>query len=505
MAELRLRARAPLPSVAQSAYGQEFCPAQDCWTIHDFGTGQRLHFHQFDETVAPQLKEEIKQVFLVLAQTRNANTCRIALDRVRGTTKAWLKYAKSPLTQVTPELLVVALQAGLGMDLWRMVLRVWVLQDSGEKVAEALDFAENSLAARKPRSTKTVGESVLVWDSKNGAYRPEEDEAIRVALDDGFSEGNIARNDYTMIRLFRGLGMRPVQLAAMKVCDFRKNGERFEIRIPLAKQRGLAERQAFMPWKQITQGLGLLLSLHINESVVPRLAEGVALEDAPLFVKVKGVVSGPGLEHHVRPDSIRKTYVRIFQELSIVSPITGEVIEGTPRRDRHTYLTMLAMDGCTKEQIAANAGHSNPNSCEVYVEASTDHFQRMESIVGAAFVPVADRFMGRVIAREQDEQAKKDADSVLLDRRMTSVGSCEVGGCHAIEAGVAPVACYTCRKFRAWEEAPHAVLLDELEQERETLVKQGHHAVAQTKTPSIIAISDLMQAIHERKAARIHG
>lgn len=494
-----------LPQSAHSAYGKEFYPASDDWCIHDFGTGQRLRFGQFDETATPELKETIKRVFLVLAQTRNGNTCRTVLNIVRQTAKAWLAHSGHPMSEISPEVLVVAIQAGHPLEMWRMILRVWVLQDPDHRVSEALDFASNSLAAKTSKSKKHPGEAVLVWDEKTGAYRPEEDKAIEVALDNALAEEAISDTDYTMMRMFRGLGMRPVQLAAMKVCDFKESDGRFEIRIPLAKQRGFGDRQAFMPWKTVMQGLGLRIKLQIETAVAPRLAEGTELQDAPLFPKQRGKITGDGLDQHSRPDVIRKLYVKVFKRLQIISPITGKVIEGTPRRDRHTYMTMLAMDGCTAEEIAANAGHSDPSSCEVYIEASTDHFQRMESIVGAAFVPVADRFMGRVIAEEHDEQARRDQGSILFDRELNSVGSCSVGGCNAIEAGVAPIACYTCRKFRAWEDAPHAVLLDALEKERESLVTQGHHAVAQTKTSTIIAISDLMQAIHERKETRTHG
>lgn len=494
-----------LPPLAHSAYGKEFHPASDSWSVHDFGNGKRLLFGQLNETATPELKNAIKRVFLVLAQTRNADTCRTALNIVRQTAKAWLAYSKQPMSEISPKVLVVAIQAGYGLELWRMVLRIWVLQDPSKTIIEAMDFATNSFAAKAGRNSKKTGKAVLVWDEESGAYRPEEDKAIDVALNIALAEGTISDTDYTMIRMFRGLGMRPVQLAAMKACDFREKNGTFEVQIPLAKQRGIGERTAFMPWKIVMQGLGLRIKLQIEKAVIPQLAEGSKLEDAPLFPKRKGKIAGAGLDQHIRPDFIHKIYVRTFRRLKVISPVTGKIIQGNPRRDRHTFMTMLAMDGCTIEQIAASAGHSEPRSCEVYIEASTDHFQRMESVVGAAFVPVADRFMGRVVARENDEQARGDQGAVLYDRELNSVGSCAVGGCNAIEAGVAPIACYTCRKFRAWEDAPHAVLLDALEQEREALITQGHHAVADTKSSTIIAIADLMQAIHERKKARAHG
>lgn len=491
-----------IPKTARSAYGQEFCPLDDTWTIHTFGTNQRLHFASLRQTAGPFFCYAIRRVFVVLAQTRNTNTCQAALTRVRTTAAAWKEYSGQRIEEISPEALVVALRAGIPLELWRTILRIWVLQDENNpKVAEALEFATNALTARR-RGGKHLGASVLTWDPVDGPYRPEEDEAIRVALDDAFNTGAVSAKEFTLMRMFRGVGMRPVQLSAMKVCDVQKRNGQYRLRVPMAKQRGIKERDLFMPWKPITQGLGLLLDEHIHAYVVPRLVEGADLLQAPLFPKGRGKIEDEGMEYHIRPDVLRKVYVRVFERLQVRSPITGSIMIGTTRRERHTHLTMLAMAGCTKEQIAANAGHSNPNSCQFYIEASTDHFQRMETIVGAAFVAVADRFMGRIIASEDDEQAQRDSDSILHDSEMTSLGSCAVGGCGAIEAGVAPIACYTCRKFRAWEDAPHALLLDQIEQERERLIANGHSSVAQTKTATIVAITDLMQAIHEKKAGK---
>lgn len=487
----------------RSAYGQEFCPLDDTWTIHDFGNIRRLHFEKLSESSTERFRASVKGVFAVLAQTRNANTCEAALTRVRTTAKAWKAYSGEPLDAISSEALTVALRAGIPLALWRMILRTWVLQDQSKPVADALAFAERTLGGGRKKTGKRPGETVLTWDPEDGPYRPEEDEVIRVALDHGFNQGKITRKDYTVMRMFRGLGMRPVQLAAMKVCDFRDKNGSFALRVPMAKQRSYAERDLFMPWKSITQGLGHLLKLHVLEYVQPRLASGVSLEDAPLFPKARGKILGSALSHHVRPDVLRKVYSRLFKVLEIRSPITGELMVGNARRDRHTLLTMLAMKGCTKEQIAANAGHSNPDSCAVYLEVSTDHFQRMESIVGASFVPVADRFMGR-IEDPNDESSSQDPEAQLHDEA-SRVGSCAVGGCNAIEAGAAPLACYTCPKFRAWEDAPHAVLMDRLERERNQLISQGHHEVAQTRTSTIVAIADLLQAIHEKKSAGQHG
>ncbi|SFK95746.1 hypothetical protein SAMN04488518_112130 [Pseudovibrio ascidiaceicola] len=98
----------------------------------------------------------------------------------------------------------------------------------------------------------------------------------------------------------------------------------------------------------------------------------------------------------------------------------------------------------------------------------------------------------------------KPSSSLLHDAELTEIGSCEAGGCNALETGAAPFACYSFRKFRIWADAPHVLLLDYLIEEQNRLQDQGHSAEAETLTQPIIAISDLLEAIRIREA-QVYG
>lgn len=287
--------------------------------------------------------------------------------------------------------------------------------------------------------------------------------------------------------------MRIGSVADLKLEDIRKEKERWFLRIPKEKRRGIAGwRVEFMPWKPISQGLAHVLKMHVEANVMSRACDSTDSQMAPLFPKSKAKdLTSPSA--HLSPRHLHLKYVRTLQGLAVLSPITGRIITGHPHRDRHTYLTMLAMNGCTADEIAANAGHSSSKSSEAYVHAAIDHFQRMEKFVGAAFIPVADRFLGAVTTRAKDSHA----DDPIIDAHASGVGSCQIGGCIAIEAGVAPLACYTCRKFRAWADAPHADLLEMLIEDVERLRAEGHATVADTRLPTIIAIGDLLERIRQ--------
>lgn len=478
--------------------GTPFDPSAEVWSFQTRSGGAAVDFTRLQETSSLYLIIQSKKPLQLLAETKNLNTVRAAFQQFRSLLMVAHQRRDFLVEVIDAEDVAAWIAKGnaryIGQikplfDTWRM-LKVPGIE------AETFDFLNS---VRAPKNDALV--AVRTWDPDAGPYRPAEDAVLKAALDQGFNEGSIGLFEYALARTFRGIGMRPAQLAAMKLCDLRRVGTRVEMRIPLAKQRGVPERGAFMPWKPITQGLADILFLHISQNVHPRIETVGDPDLAPLFPSKRPWALSPtaAFDGHANKDSLGQTHSRIF--LGAISPLTGEPIVVNPRRERHTVLTGLAMNGCNSAEIAANAGHAEVGSCEVYVEASIDHFQRMERLLGEAFIPVADRFLGTVVRQESDAKISDDPDAILLNREMAGVGSCQIGGCNAVEAGVAPVACYTCRKFRAWADAPHEALLEVLLDDQEKLLAKGHAEVAETKTATIVAITDL-RSLPDRLGSR---
>lgn len=480
----------------------EFYVDDDIWRFRTSSKAIRLDFARLGEVATPALIAAAKTVVADLAETRNLTTVASLFERLR-TLLLKACQRRDHLVDVVEAADVVAWAlAGNARYLGQLLMLVeaWDLLKAPGMTWQAMEQAR---AIHVPPSDDD--DAVRTWDPEAGPFRPAEDAVLKTALDAAFNDGTVDLYNYTLSLMFRGLGSRPAQFAAMKVGDFRRKDGAAALRIPLVKQPGVPARGAFMPWKPLTMGLADTLALHIEVNVAARLAPSADLRLAPLFPPKRGPVgAGPGIEDHVTADVLAHHHAKTFRGLSVTSPLTGKVIVVNPRRERHTVLTSLAMNGCTAEEIAANAGHKHPESCRSYVDASIDHFQRMESIVGDAFIPIADRFLGKVVRSERDDVAATNPASILRDRALEAVGSCAVGGCGAVDAGAAPVACYSCWKFRAWEDGPHQELRDLLLEEQALLREAGHAEVAETRTATIVAIDDLLEDIRNRKE-KPHG
>lgn len=485
---------------AFASNGAPFDPEADVWYFRTLSSGFFVDFDFIRRVAAEDFVVSAKRVTRVLVETRNLNTAKTAFKVFKQLCLIAHQRRNDVIFELDAEDVAYWCSKGNAAYLWqlRILTDLWASLDLPGITSKTHEFIRQVYVP-----TKIDKEAVRTWDPDAGAYRPAEDAALKAALDAAFNDGRVDLYDYAVARMFRGLGVRPAQLAAMKVCDIRRHGDRVEVRIPLLKQRGIPERGAFMPWKPVTQGLADVLFLHIQTNILPRVQSPYEIDLVQLFPR-KGsiqVVPSAGIDEHQTQDSITSGFKKLFAALKVISPITGRQIVVNPQRERHTVLTGLAMNGCNALEIAANAGHASPESCQAYVDAGIDHFQRMERLVGEAFIPIADRFLGKIVREAKDQEALKRPNSVLRDKEMNGVGSCHIGGCGAVDAGVAPVACYTCRKFRAWAEGPHEAMLEALIARQTELMEAGHPEMAETITAPIVAITDLLEAIDSRERA----
>ena len=478
----------------RNSNGDEFNPNDDIWRF-PLGGGL-FDFTNIQEAATYEFFINSKKLMKVFLETGSYNTARTMFIRLN---KFIENIENKPVNLINESDVTAYLMRNNNL---KYLGHIKMIVNKSEAVKapvfseDACRFISNLKLADNGGSRN---EAVISWDPEKGAMRPAEDQLLSEAINNAFEEGALSLRQYCAIRLIRGTGMRPISLSHMKICDVRDTPEGMLIRIPMAKQRGATPRSEFMPWKPITEGLARIIRLYIQSDLEPNNTNLEDMHNAPLFQYLNaegqhfydGTISG-----HMTADSVKKIYSAGLEKINLISPITGEEMVLNPRRERHTFATQLAMNGATADEIAINMGHSSNTSCEAYIDATIDHFQSLERHVGQHFIPIADRFLGKVV-----KSANDTAEFELYNDEFAGVGSCSSGGCNAVEAGVAPQACYVCRKYNAWSDGPHEELLKRTIQEQQKLLDEGHAEVAETKTNIIIAITDLIEAIRQKKDA----
>ena len=478
---------------AFASNGDEFNPNSDEWDLAN--CSGKLNFEELREQCSDKFVFHLKKTMKVLYETGNPTTAISTFRRFI----LLVKSIQNTENDVIDEHQLSAYLMRNNNVKYLPHIRVIVRKAAAIKApllsSEAMTFADSIKLADTPKD----GSAIRSWDPEKGSLRPAEDQAVADALNNAFEEGTVKLRQYMVVRLIRGTGMRPAQLAWMKLSDIRDTENGMHIRIPMAKQRGQAPRSKFMPWKPITEGLARIIRLFIQAEILPLVSHVSEHQNVPLLLLERNFKEEDydnTIRGHLLADTAADIYRRALDKVTIISPITGEQLVLNPRRERHTFATQLAMNGATADEIAINMGQASNTSCEAYIDATIDHFQSLERHVGQHFVPIADRFLGKVV-----KSANDTAEFELYNDDFEGVGSCSSGGCNAVEAGVAPQACYVCRKFNAWSDGPHEELLKRTIQEQQKLLDEGHAEVAETKTNIIIAITDLIEAIRQKKDA----
>lgn len=292
------------------------------------------------------------------------------------------------------------------------------------------------------RISRNDPNNILSLHPTKGPYLDSEIIAADLALKHAFETDTITQEDFLLAMTFRLYGQRPVQVANLKLSDVQLVGESSNsqtlIRFPLAKKR------TYTTTHGPARPTPMLFSTVLQAYVIERRGNlpHAQAQDLPLFVPRDNghPRTERGFEGHCSADTLSGRYRGLMDRLSIVSPRTGAPLVCNAQRERHTAATLLAMKGCSAEEIAAWLHHDNIKSCEYYVELGVRHHQLMHSILDGRFTHLAGRFFGEVITNVDDFNDSSlitDPDNPLE----APVGGCAVGGCSALDELAAPYAC----------------------------------------------------------------
>ncbi len=295
------------------------------------------------------------------------------------------------------------------------------------------------------------GIAVLTMDPELGRFTDLEFESLRTAMRRAYEDGEMEIGEYVLALLFMSLGPRPMQYAALKVCDIASIAQggtsTWVLSIPRAKRRGQLIRSSFLK-RTLTAELGELVQDHAA-TVRARFSGLIPDPDqAPMFpsVWVEGTEQ-PGFEFHRTGISLATWFKKHMNKLNVCSERTGNQINITATRFRRTVACRAADEGHGELIIAELLDHTDTQNVGVYVEATPGMMDRIDRAVALKLAPLAQAFAGTIITNASHATRAGDATSVLRAPAMaapTPVGNCgQFGFCGLL----APIACYTCRSF----------------------------------------------------------
>lgn len=474
--------------VAYTRNKTPFRPADDLWDWFDGPFHLYLNFLRIDGQFL-HLREPFKACMAVFAKGYSSHYVQNLFQAFTHFLSE--RVALEPFQTIS--VVEVSNYAGrLGTDLWRIGTLNALLQKWNDLALPWLDpdCAEYLGGRKKPGNEK--GAAVRTRDPSKGPFSEDEYIALYKAVDAAYGEHRLAAWALVLTRLLFVCGGRISQYAALKLLDFKRQGETFVISLPQIKNGAEHARVAFKDFALSPQTCRL-----VGQYVEQRLALGDTAE-SPMFAETEVMSQPPAQSRRSANDnflghSTGATLSKAFMgALRDVAPPTERLNFGqmpvSPRRFRYTLGTRMAEEGASKVLIADALGHGDLQNVDVYFEASPRIVENIDKAMGAMLAPLAQAFRGRLVDGEADTTLKGAPGSRIIDFR---VSAAPLASCAGKAQGCAfnkPVACYTCFKFEPWLDGPHDRVLERLEVDRERFADD----------PRMAAINDdAIQAVRE--------
>lgn len=478
-----------LPEMVRLRSGAMFDPRSDNWTFSDGVRGIYINFRLLPEQVMP-LKDHLKRVLINVFEenspvyARNLFNCFQTLAEV-------LASDGTPVTEIKKHHIVnfiAKFKDIVGKESYLSALLTrWEGLGLDGLSEEALSLLKSR---RKPGNVK--GEAVRTLDPVYGPLNDFELQQFTSALNEAYAQGAIEDSLFYLTWLVVLTGQRVSQYCSMKVKDVSQsrddNGEwKYEVQIPTAKQREEVLRESFLV-KPLPVQFGGLLYKYAERVQAEFLELG---ENAPLFptrnLRMLSMQLNQEFINHWEAGALGHHFTRELGRISPISPRTYEPMHLVIGRFRDTIGTRAAQEGYGELVIAEILGHVDTQNVGVYVAVIPEIAQRLDKILAKDLAPIANAFLGRILSSESDATRAEDPTSRIIDYKHTkkAVGSC--GTTHDCKFH-APIACYTCRNFEAWIDAPHQMILEHLTSERERIIKISGQRVASINDLTIVAV-----------------
>ena len=380
-----------------------------------------------------------------------------------------------------------------------------------------------------------IGESVRTWDPYTGPLTDIEYASVYDGLQEAFGEGKIERYRFLVSWLTITFGLRPRQLALMKVCDVKwQNADgrvTYSLDVPLIKQTAQAFRAELYEFQVIAE-IGKIFveyAAQLEKHFTPLLADA---RNAPLFPAEQSIIAllnesmngkrprnlrttstdftnanyvmdeicgedfklGDGYQYHVNASQIQEWNHSTFSQIHAVSERVKSDFRLNARRFKKTFGTRLAREGLSRAVIARLLCQVCLKSSDAYIAVSSGLHERLDNAMADQLGNFARFFRGELLIDLNDEM---DAP-VIRDPRIApgDLGKCKKCG----DCGLpAPIACYTCKKYRPWRDGPHAAVLAVLKARRDRRIANSDPAMAALHDLTICAIEEVIELCRQEK------
>lgn len=459
-----------IPASVTTRDGVMVDPRPDEWSIPSLQRGsRRVNFSKFASLTAT-FRHKLKLEWALALETSASASVANSFDRFFGFYQEELSHLSHPCNEI--ELAhILSYRAKLDSSTeWKMasvrsLLIGMAAHGYGACSIEVLDYLKQATF-----KNNVTGTSVRIRDPKNGAFNDTELLAMHSALNDAYANGQIDLCVYAMAWLFLAYGMRPIQIAALKEKDLvvsanANNDRRYALRIPRAKQGGVIRDKFTM--RYCSKPIGQLLTLLIERNCVLKTDPTVADGDWPLFIgDNEGVL--PDLRYHVSASHIGN---RLERSLSRIMDLKANA-----RRFRMTMAQRAVDDGKDKYTVAEMLDHADTQCVGIYFEASPATVDRLDRHLAMELAPLAQAFAGVLVASPAGANCGDNARNRIYDKTLPNNVDRPLGVCGQMSfCGLhAPFACYTCRHFQPWLNAPHEEFLQALIGERDRMIAKGY-------------------------------
>lgn len=488
-----------LPNSVTTRSGVKFDPRVDRWSFRDNVRSVSLNFKKLN--ASSELLLSIKKTLIWYAENKSSGYVNTLFE----TTKHFL----STIQEISDRKIITsydlinyksALDDDKSSYLGQLSIFLRKMDSLGNTgISQDAVLLLNQLRIKG----RLKGKAILTMDVNIGPYSDIEFESIFSSASINFSIGKLSLESYCLILLYICFGSRNTQMASLKLCDFeilssKDNGKIYSINIPRAKQEDELTRSSFKLRKFNTQ-IGEIFSRHVSELKSKFASILDEPSQAPMFPAKFSTHNPPSeFRFHKTSGSLGLVLKKALNTLSITSERTGKPLNCSAVRFRRTLATRAAMEGHGELIIAELLDHSDTQHVGVYVQATPQIVERIDKAMSMQLAPLAQAFSGMIIKNESEATRANDPTSRICDPRFDSkmkpMGNCgEFGFCGEL----APIACYTCRKFEPWLDGPHEKVLDHLISERERLLKATDERIASINDRTILAVAEVVRRCYE--------